>query len=111
MFKYITLLVMILFVLYPTKQTRGQINTNSAGNDSYGQENDADIPPFAKNLIDKEDYLRLRQEYINQRRGIPYNLPYNPRVKAVEDMRRMELSKSGPGALIQSANWTFLGPS
>ncbi len=111
MVKYLTLIVMSFFVLFSSKQISGQVDKSVYGYDKYALDNDADIPPFAKNIIDKETYLRLRQEYINQRRGIPYNLPYNPRVKAIEEMRRMELNKTGPGSLVQSANWTFLGPS
>ena len=88
-----------------------QTITNKLINDIYSDDNDPDIPPFAKNTIDKGEYLKLRQDYINSLRGVPYKLPYNPRVKAIETMRGMELRKNGPGALVQSANWTFLGPS
>jgi photosystem II stability/assembly factor-like uncharacterized protein len=88
-----------------------QTSTNQSINNKYAQDNDADIPPFAKNLIDKEDYLKLRQDYINSLMGIPNNLSYNARIRAIETMRGMELRKSGANELIQSANWTFLGPS
>ena len=111
MIKYFTFLLLTLFILSPNKQSSGQNNTIVAGNDRYALDNDPDIPPFARSFIEKEEYLKLRQEYINHRRGIPYNLPYNPRVKAIEDLRRMELNKTGPGSLVQSANWFFLGPS
>src|SRR5665647_2359006 len=106
----VTMLMILSFFIF-IKQGYSQTNSNKSINDSYADDNDADIPPFAKNLIDKGEYLHLRQDYINSLRGIPYNLPYNPRVRAIETMRGMELRKNGPGALVQSANWSFLGPS
>jgi photosystem II stability/assembly factor-like uncharacterized protein len=109
--KFLFMIWMFLSFFIFINQGYSQTNTNKSINDTYTNDNDPDIPPFAKNMIDKGEYLHLRQDYINSLRGVPYNLPYNPRVKAIETMRGMELRKNGPGALVQSANWTFLGPS
>jgi hypothetical protein len=109
--KFLITIWMILSFMTFIKEGYSQTNALKLSNDNYAEENDADLPPFAKNMIDKGEYLKLRQDYVNSLMGIPNNLPYNARLKAIETMRGMELKKSGPGALIQSANWTFLGPS
>ena len=109
--KFLFMIWMFLSFFIFINQGYCQTTINKSINGNYSDDNDPDIPPFAKNMIDKGEYLHLRQDYINSLRGVPYNLPYNPRVKAIETMRGMELRKNGPGALVQSANWTFLGPS
>jgi hypothetical protein len=46
-------------------------------------ENDPDLPGFLEGTIDKGEYLRLRQEQVDERRGLPYQPgqkgPANPR--------------------------------
>ncbi len=71
------------------------------------EENDPDVPPFARG-IDKAEYLRMRGAYIDMLRGVPYETPYNPRVKAIIEMQRQlsDLRHS-----INAAAWTSLGPA
>jgi hypothetical protein len=38
------------------------------------EENDADVPPFARGLIEKNDYRALRDDYLNLVRGVPHFL-------------------------------------
>src|ERR1035437_6418113 len=85
--RYLMTIWMILSFFIFVKQGYCQTNTHKTINENYTDDNDPDIPPFAKNTIDKGEYLKLRQDYINSLRGIPNNLPYNPRIKAIETMR------------------------
>src|SRR5262249_34341119 len=56
----------------------------------------------------KKKYLRAREEYINMLRGLPYDLPYNPRVKAI---REMEAREAEINPLISGTSWTPIGPA
>jgi photosystem II stability/assembly factor-like uncharacterized protein len=71
-------------------------------------EEDPDVPPFARGLINKEDYLLRRNDNINFLRGIPYPTGPNPRIKAVQEMvRQREIN----APLINSGTWTEIGPA
>src|SRR5262245_55818496 len=39
------------------------------------EEDDPDMPPFARGLIEKDEYLNKRQQNINLLRGLPYDRP------------------------------------
>jgi hypothetical protein len=72
------------------------------------EEEDPDVPPFARGMIDKEAYLSRREENINFLRGLPYDTPNNPRVKAIQEMQRQrELN----APLINNGTWTEIGPA
>ncbi len=65
--------------------------------------------------IDKATYLAERADYINLLRGRPYNLPYDPHERAIQEMERQEAAQK---ASIKSLNlpqsmttWTPLGPA
>src|SRR3989442_1519831 len=53
---------------------------------------DPDLPGFLAGKIDKEDYLRRREEHINKLRGIFAGRPFDPswRGKAIRDMNQQE---------------------
>ena len=70
-------------------------------------ENDADVPPFAKGLIEKNDYRALRDDYLSLVRGVPHFLPYEPRSRAIRDLERAE--RETPS--IDPAFWTEVGPA
>ena len=71
---------------------------------------DPDLPSFGN--ISKEEYLEARENYINLRRGLPNNLPYNARLKAIAEMKQQEqLNKASRTSSTLAANWTELGPS
>ncbi|MBI5473338.1 MAG: T9SS type A sorting domain-containing protein [Ignavibacteriae bacterium] len=72
-----------------------------------GEENDPDVPPFARG-IDKAEYLRQRGAYIDMLRGVPYETAYNPRVKAILEMQRQ---RADFRQSINAAAWTSLGPA
>ena len=66
--------------------------------------------------IDKEAYLRSRGDYIDMLRGRPFNLPFDPREKAVKQMEKQEAQvkervRNGLMAPISTSAWSFLGPA
>ena len=66
-----------------------------------------DMPPFAEGLIPEGEYLERREQAINELRGLPHNLPYDPRVRAIEMMREQEAQRSANGGGV----WQFIGPA
>ena len=72
------------------------------------EEEDPDVPHFARGIIEKEEYLLRRNENINFLRGIPYDTPYNPRIKAIQEMERQKDTKAPH---IMSGTWTEIGPA
>jgi hypothetical protein len=79
--------------------------------------NDPDLPGFLEGLIDKGEYLRLRQEQVDELRGVPYRPgkkeAANPRAEAIHQMerqlqrRRDELTPGG----LPPASWESVGPA
>src|SRR5207244_3930844 len=69
--------------------------------------------------IDRDEYLRLRDEYIGLKRGIEPGRPFNPemRSRAIEQMDRQEKGRKIDsivnGSLTPAAGgaWTALGPT
>ncbi|HKP02771.1 MAG TPA: hypothetical protein VJU77_05335 [Chthoniobacterales bacterium] len=79
------------------------------------QESDPDLPPGMAGKIDKETYLRRRAEQLDMLRGRPYNLPYDPRERAIKEMERQEAAQKQErrrlGLPEQASAWTALGPA
>ncbi|PYS87599.1 MAG: hypothetical protein DMF70_00120 [Acidobacteria bacterium] len=115
----------------PSKQSdeAKEIENPQAGQDKPGEEDggDPDLPPGMRGSIDKETYLRMRDEYVALRRGIEPGRPFDPqaRGRAIEKMEEQQNqlesgSKSsvfdrlasffgiGPNA---GPAWTPLGPA
>jgi photosystem II stability/assembly factor-like uncharacterized protein len=84
---------------------------------SKTEDDDPDLPPGMAGKIDKEAYLRSRGDYIDMLRGRPYNLPYDPREKAIQQMDRQEAQmkaqarSGGVQTPVDTTNWAFLGPA
>lgn len=75
------------------------------------QDDDPDLPKNAKN-VDKEAYLKGRAEYNAQKRGLPYNLSYDPRVKAIEEKIKQESdNRNNPNFVLSAPNWVAEGPA
>jgi photosystem II stability/assembly factor-like uncharacterized protein len=74
---------------------------------TFAEDEDADMPPFAVGVTTKEEYRRLRDEHMMLMRGIPHFLPYEPRLRALEEMRAAE--REAPQ--IDPAFWTEIGPN
>ncbi|MBA2248678.1 MAG: hypothetical protein H0W12_00635 [Chitinophagaceae bacterium] len=80
--------------------------------DPAASDDDADIPSFIKNKPAKDAYLKAREDNINTIRGLPWTLPYNPRVKAINEMKIQEQKNAlNRSFLVQSPSWVELGPS
>ncbi|HYV24698.1 MAG TPA: hypothetical protein VE969_05625 [Pyrinomonadaceae bacterium] len=85
------------------------------------QDVDADLGKHA-GRIDREEYLRARDEYIARKRGIEPGMPFNPelRSEAIDQMERQEkggrlesLVIGGPASppLFIGGAWTAIGPA
>src|SRR6266404_8619770 len=80
---------------------------------------DADLGKMGRN-IDRETYLRLRDEYVARRRGIEPGRPFDPaaRGQVIEQMERQEkgrliesiLNGGAPPPEGVDAAWTAIGP-
>ena len=83
---------------------------------------DPDLPPGMAGKIDKATYLRLRADYVDLRRGRPHSLPFNPRERAIEKMKKQEGEKrarrlldarfgaASAASLAADPEWRPLGP-
>jgi photosystem II stability/assembly factor-like uncharacterized protein len=74
---------------------------------AFADDEDADMPPFAKGVTTKEEYRRQRDEYFGMMRGLPHFLSYEPRVKALREM--VEMEREIPS--IDPGFWTEVGPA
>src|SRR6266480_3598734 len=95
-----------------------EIKNRQAGQDEPGEEdgNDPDMPPGMRGSIDKETYLRMRDEYVALRRGIEPGRPFDPqaRGRAIEKMeeqqRQLESGSSG-SVFDRLASFFGIGPN
>ena len=72
---------------------------------------DPDMPGFTVGRISKEQFLKERQDNIDMLRGMPWTLPYNPRIKAIQEKEQQEYQSSlNPNNLVQAPIWNELGP-
>ncbi len=72
------------------------------------QSDDPDLPKFITGRTNKQDFMRMRDEYVARLRGLPHDLPYDPRVRAITEMQR---SAARSLAKVTSTAWTPLGPA
>lgn len=99
------------------------LSGTDASNNIFANEDQDEVDPdLGKHAgrIDREDYLRLRDEYIARKRGIEPGQPFNPELRnqAINQMerqekgRRLESLVSG-GSLSPAAGgvWTAIGPA
>src|SRR5437879_1616746 len=83
-----------------------------------GESIDADLGKWGSR-IDRDEYLRLRDEYIGRKRGMEPGRPFDPemRSQAIEQMDRQEkghrIDSIVNGSLTPAAGgaWTALGPT
>ncbi len=100
-----------------------EANESSAPAQAQGDEDkdvDADLGKWgSRSGIDREEYLRLRGEYIGRKRGIEPGRPFDPsmRGRAIEQMERQEKGRklesliSGNLTPAVGGAWTALGPA
>jgi hypothetical protein len=83
---------------------------------------DPDLPPGEGGSIDKDSYLRRRDDYIYMRRGLERGRPFDPeaRSRAIRQMQTQEtlqaetykqLTLSSVGSTPAAATWTPIGPA
>ncbi len=79
-----------------------------SGSAAQPADDDADLPPFARGIIEKDEYLEKRDEYIQMLRGLPYpdGIP-NPRVAAIRRLQQQEIGR--PEAALDA--WVPIGPA
>src|SRR5712692_2394065 len=104
-----------------------KIDNRQARQDEQGEEdgNDPDLPPGVRGSIDKETYLRMRDEFVALKRGIEPGRPFDSqaRGRAIERMEGQESELSGKNSFFGAiANflgfdlnagpaWTAIGPA
>ena len=107
----------------PYKQT--ELNSNAQSQIDDGDDSDPDMPPGMRGAIDKETYLRMRDEFVALKRGIEPGRPFDPgaRGRAIERMEGQESELTGKGSFLGSiasflgldlnagATWTAIGPA
>lgn len=109
--KKILLIVAFISLLLSTVEMKPQ---DLSGNESSLNEDDPDLPRFAKGMLSKEEYLELRNKYFEAFHESAVELDYNPRVKAIQEMDRQiqensnRLNKSGWATT--GTGWVNLGP-
>ncbi|MEW6510138.1 MAG: T9SS type A sorting domain-containing protein [Bacteroidota bacterium] len=74
----------------------------------HAQGGDADLPRLMEGRVSKEEYILQRDQYIAMLRGLPYALPYDPRVRAINAMQA-QVSRSL--AKVSATAWVPIGPA
>jgi hypothetical protein len=110
----------------PYQQTASNTNAQSqTGAQDDSDDSDPDLPPGMRGAIDKETYLRMRDEFDALKRGIEPGRPFDPgaRGRAIERMEGQESELTGKGSFLSSiaislglnlnagATWTAIGPA
>jgi hypothetical protein len=75
------------------------------------EEGDADLPPRLRGRIDKEAYLRLRDEHFNMLRGLDLNdgKTFDPNWRA-NALRQMDQQMQANAPELSGTTWTEIGP-
>jgi len=86
-------------------QKKGSANAAAAPDPD---EDDADLPPFARGSIEKDEYLNARDENIKMLRGLPFpdNKP-DARVAAIRQLQQQEIGR--PESALDA--WVPIGPA
>ena len=69
---------------------------------------DPDRPGFISGLIDEQEYMRLRGDYLAERRGLPYGKLAEPREQALRAMTQQEALRPQAATANQ---WEPVGPA
>lgn len=83
----------------------------SAQSPKADDDDDPDLPPRARGLINKNEYLQRRNAFVNKLRGIPYDTPVSPRVKAIQEMEGQALAGQEALEGISTGQWESVGPA
>jgi hypothetical protein len=106
----------------PAEANESSQRVQGAGDEDNDKDVDADLGKWAsRSKIDREEYLRLRDEYVARKRGIEPGRPFDPslRGQAIEQMERQEKNRKIESLVNGSltppigvdATWTPIGPA
>ena len=104
----------------PTENDSVEANELGQRQGDEDEEVDADLGKWgSRSRIDRDEYLRLREEYIGRKRGIEPGRPFDPslRGRAIEQMDRQEKNRkleeliSGNLTPLVGGAWTSIGPT
>src|ERR1700730_5714710 len=104
---------------HSTEANESSVFTQDQGNEA--KDDDADLGKWARPGVDRDEYLRLRDEYIARKRGFEPGHPFDPKMRgrAIDQMERQEKNRKIEslvnGGLTSpigvTAAWTPIGPS
>jgi hypothetical protein len=103
------------------RRAASESGSTAEANEIFQDDNqhvDADLGKWGSR-IDREEYLRLRDEYVARKRGIEPGRPFNPELRgeAIQQMnrqekgRRLESVVSGDLTPAAGGAWTAIGPT
>ncbi len=72
-----------------------------------GEDDDPDLPRFARGSLSEENYLQLRQQFINLLRGIPYDR----QDRRTDAIRAMQAEAHAVVPTLQALPWNPIGPA
>lgn len=109
---FVPLALLVWWLFVPREQaTDDATRTDNLAQMMYtdifaGVDYNPDVPPFTEGWVSESDYLQLRDAATGRMRGVPYDLPYDARSLALEQMIQQEaVSPFGP------TTWQFVGPA
>src|SRR5437016_10945170 len=102
----------------PAQNPGAEPQSSAVFQDQDENEPDADLGKFGSR-INRDDYLRARDQYIARKRGIEPGRPFDPtlRGRAIEQMdrqekgRRLESIVNGDLTPAAGGTWTAIGPA
>jgi cell division septation protein DedD len=107
--------LLLLSFAHPAGGAGSSPSAKTTFTDVDTNEIDPDVPSWMAGKIDKATYLSERADYINMLRGRPYNLPYDPHERAIQEMERQQAAQKasieGSGLPQSLTTWTPLGPA
>lgn len=107
----ISLLVLVLVL-----PNFGQPDSSRAKSVSPPKDQDPDLPEFMRGKIHDADYLRMREQYILQLRGIEPGKPFDPfarrRAIGMMELQQSKIAETGMvGAATAGPAWSAVGPA
>jgi|GEM_PF-753831 len=116
----VLLLVYVLCVPTLILPVKAQENPNQTkktliekNNEAQDREDEADLPPTARGRVNREEYIKAREEHYAMRRGIESAKP-DSRVKAIREVEAQEnlmRSRMGESLAAIQPKWRPIGPT
>jgi len=103
----IGLIIALIWSLVPRDPDSLAAQLKSAA--ATDRDRDPDRPGFISGLIDEQEYMRLRNDYLAERRGLPYGSLNDPRGQALRAMAQQTAAQKPQAATANQ--WTPVGPA